>query len=162
MHRWIELNAFTPVMRTHVGIAGEKSGHQIYSSKETLDFFAKFSRIFASLKPYRDNLMYEAENRGYPMIRHMALEFPDDEICWDLVDQYMFGSDMLVAPVMDPNKQKAKAYLPRGKWVHIWSGNLFDLKQGRWIEDIDAPLGMPPVFVKKGSLVEVLLKAYVL
>ena len=158
MHRWIELNAFTPVMRTHVGIAGENSGHQIYSSKETLDFFAKFSRIFSSIKLYRDKLMYDAEHKGHPMVRHMALECPEDKNCWDLVDQYMFGPDMLVAPVMEPGKLKAKAYLPSGEWVHIWSGSKFDLKQARWIEGIEAPIGKPPVFVRKGSLVETLLK----
>ena len=63
MQRWIELNAFTPVMRTHVGIAGKNSGHQIYSSEDTMKFFAKFSRIFASLVDYREELMKEAREK---------------------------------------------------------------------------------------------------
>ena len=61
--------------------------------------------------------MREAHEKGTPVMRPMFYEFPDDERCWEVEDQYMYGAKYLVAPVLEPGMTVRKVYLPPGKWV---------------------------------------------
>ena len=79
-------------------------------------------------------------------MRAMFYEFPDDPACWDLTDQYMFGPDYLVAPVLTPETFRRRVYLPAGTWEEIHTGEI--LEGGRTIE-ADAPLERIPVFRRK-------------
>lgn len=148
--RWIELNAFTPIFRTH---EGNKPflGYQVYSDIPTFEFFSKFSKIFANLVDYREELFLEAQNKGYPVVRHPLLHFPDDPVVKDLEYEFMLGSEFIIAPVLDPNVNTKELYLPQGEWIHLWSGRDYgSLIGGQWIE-VEAEIGHPPVFFKKGS-----------
>ncbi len=148
--RWIEMNAFTAAFRTHEGLK-PKDNWQVDRDEETLKFFSKFSRVFASLKDYRKELFKEAEEKGYPVARHMLLHYFDDPITHDLKNQFMLGSDVLVAPVLDKGKKKVKVYLPKGEWVHPFTGKAFNHQESKWIE-VSAPLGTPAVFIKNSRI----------
>lgn len=147
--RWAELAAFTPVMRTHEGNRPEDN-LQIDSSEDLLSHFARMTRIHARLAPYTRALCQEAEATGLPLQRPLFLHFEHDPICLDIETQYLYGADLLVAPVIAPNTETWRLYLPQGvDWVHVWSDETF--VGGDWIE-IDAPYGEPPVFHRADSV----------
>ncbi|KAI4325612.1 hypothetical protein MLD38_030994 [Melastoma candidum] len=150
--RWMELNAFTTVFRTHEGNK-PSCNTQFYSNDRTYSHFARFSKVFNAWKFYRIQLVKEASQKGLPICRHLFLHYPDDDRVHRLTyQQFLVGSEILVIPVLDKARNKIKAYLPIGEdrpWLHIWSGRLYS-DQGTeiWVE---APLGYPAVFVKAGS-----------
>ncbi|KAF1882715.1 hypothetical protein Lal_00002895 [Lupinus albus] len=152
--RWMELNSFTTVFRTHEGNK-PSCNSQFYSNKETLSHFARTAKIYAAWKFYRVQLVKEAAQKGLPICRHLFLHYPKDENVHQLsYEQFLVGSEFLVVPVLDKGKKKVKAYFPLGEsssWLHIWTGKVFT-KQGI-DECVDAPIGYPAVFVKVGSLV---------
>ena len=73
-------------------------------------------------------------------------------MCWHIDDQYYFGSDFLVAPIMNDEGIR-DIYLPAGKWIDFWSGEM--LEGGRWLKNIEMPLQRMPVYVKFGAQVPV-------
>ncbi len=152
--RWIEMSAFTAVYRTHEGSRPETSA-QIYDDDDTLSHFARFADVFAALSSYRNALMEEATKTGMPLVRHLLLEYPDDPRAWSENLTFMLGPDVLVAPVTQPAAKSVKAYIPSGDWVHLWSGVTYS--QAQEVE-VDAPLGQPGVFYRKGSAAGVALE----
>jgi len=148
--RWIEMNAFTALFRSHEG-NNPGSSHQVYSDDDTVSFFGKFAKIYALLSDYREELMDEAHKKGYPLVRHPMLHYEDDPEVYLIEYQFMLGNQFMIAPVLDEGKNKMTLYLPKGEWIHLWSGETFgNENKGKFIT-IDSPLGEPPVFYKKGS-----------
>jgi alpha-glucosidase (family GH31 glycosyl hydrolase) len=148
--RWIELGAFTTVFRTHEGNI-PKLNHQIYSDMETLTHFARFAKVYAAWKPYRIELVKEASETGLPVVRHPFIHYPNDPEVPTLNYQYMVGSELMVAPVLDHGADAVKVYLPAGKWLHLWTGNRYGSTQRSVYETVSAPIGEPGVFYKEGS-----------
>ena len=98
------------------------------------------------MKNYIKELYQEAHENGSPLMRTMFYEFPEDDKCWNVSDQYMFGSSYLVAPILHRNEYSREVYLPAGKWMDIRSGQV--LEGGRTIV-ADAPIDSIPVFEKQ-------------
>ena len=144
--RWAEQTAFTMVMRTHEGnIPGKNI--QFDEDDEMLDHFARMSQIHVHLKPYLIALSKEYQKTGIPPMRACFLHYENDPVLHEIKYQYLFGRDLLVAPVIKPGINEWKVYFPDDDWVHIWSES--EYKNG-W-HDISAPIGEPPVFYRKSS-----------
>jgi alpha-glucosidase len=148
--RWIELGAFTTVFRTHEGNIPEVN-HQFYSDEETLRHFVRFAKIYAAWKPYRVQLVMEASETGLPVIRHPFVHYPHDPEVLGLRYQFMVGTGLMVAPVLDPDTDIVEVYLPAGKWVHLWTGETHGSPQQGVYEKVPAPIGEPAVFYTDGS-----------
>ncbi len=146
MMRWTEHSAFTLLMRTHEGNHPEKNIH-FFSSPEILGHFARFSKIYTHLKPYHTHIVKEYTETGLPAMRHPYIHYENDKILHRLKYQYLYGRDIMVAPVVRRNCPVWRLYLPDDDWVHIWSGKKF--KQGWHI--VDSPIGEPPVFYREKS-----------
>lgn len=164
LQRWAEMSAFTAVLRTHEGNQPEANA-QAYDTGETLTHFARMSKIYKALGFYRKALYADAESKGYPLVRTLFLEFPDDAASWDVHDEMMLGSEVLVAPVKNKCFTKPacpydkEVYLPPGVWTHLFSGADYGgTAQGTRVT-VKAPLGQPAVFYKKGSSVGATLVA---
>lgn len=99
--RWTEMNAFTALLRTHEGNRPGVNA-QVYTDATQTAHFAKFSRIFKALAPYRRTLYADAAQRGWPVVRHLAMQFPDEDSAYDIHDEFMLGPYVLVAPILDP------------------------------------------------------------
>lgn len=98
------------------------------------------------LKPYIMEQMKTAHEKGTPVMRPLFFEFTNDEECNEVEDQFMFGPDILVAPVVHQGQTSRRLYLPReAKWRDAWTGEIF--KGGQSIT-VDAPLEKIPVFIK--------------
>lgn len=147
--RWAELSAFTPAFRTHEGL-NPAGNHQFDSDSETLAAFARLTKIYRALLPYRRALMDDASQLGHPLVRHPVLHYPDDPQTYGIRHQFMLGSEFYVAPVLDERKTSIRFYLPKGKWVHLWSHQ--PISGGQAVE-IQAPLGYPAILYKRGSKV---------
>ena len=148
--RWTELAAFTPVFRTHEGNRPEDN-HQFYSDKETLRHFSRFAKVYAAWKPYRQELVREASETGLPLVRHPFIHYPRDPEVYGLEYQFMVGSEFMVAPVLDPGKDEVEVYLPAGKWVHVWTGEVYGSTKNGVHETVRVPIGEPAVFYREGS-----------
>jgi sulfoquinovosidase len=154
MQRWYELGAFTPVMRTHEGNRPDDN-LQIDSTPKLLSGFARWSRVHAALAPWVRHLCDQAVATGLPAQRALFLHYPDDRETFTIQDQYLYGADLMVAPVIEKGAVARDVYLPEGEWVHIWSGECF----GPGRHTIDAPIGSPPVFWRAGSEYSSLFKS---
>ena len=80
---------------------------------------------------------------GMPIMRHMFLHHPGDKEALTIEDQFFFGEDILVAPVMD-DVDARDVYLPEGDWVNLWSGEV--VTGAKWLRGVDAPLNTIPLF----------------
>ncbi|MGB0588207.1 MAG: alpha-glucosidase [Myxococcota bacterium] len=148
--RWLETCTFMVLLRLHTTNLPELN-HQYDSDEETLAHFAKMTRVFAALAPYRQTLMEEARDRGLPVARHLMLHYPDDPKVYTLDQQFMLGADFLIAPVVDEGATTVSLYLPAGRWVHLWSGAPYGDEAAGVTLEIDAPIGQPAVFYRAGS-----------
>ena len=143
--RWIDLAAFTPVMRTHEGNR-PRDNLQIDSDPSILAHLARMTRLHVALLPYARAALSEP---GLPAQRPLFLHFPDDQATFALQGSYLYGRDLLVAPVVCAGAQTWPVYLPAGvDWVHLWSGARF--RGGRTVT-VAAPFGQPPVFWRDDS-----------
>lgn len=144
--RWCELGAFSPVMRSHEGNRPDDN-LQIDSADDLLACFAAMSRVHAALSPYVRHLSDEAVATGLPVQRPLFLHY-FEEALFAVQDQYLYGADMLVAPVVEADAAARSVILPGDMpWRHLWSGE--DFAPGTHI--VDAPYGQPPVFYLPSS-----------
>ena len=143
LYRWIELCAFTPIFRTHEGLAPDYN-LQVYSDADAAVFFAKFSAIHDDLHGYIMRTYHEIETEHLPMIRHLIIKYPDDLNVRNLDYQFMLGNDILVIPVLEHGAKTVRGYLPAGKWQHFFTKEILESK-GEW-RVFDAPLGKPCVW----------------
>jgi alpha-glucosidase len=154
--RWAEMAAFTPVMRTHEGNR-PKENFQFWQDETVLKHFARMTRIYVALAPYVRRLAAEAAHRGLPLQRPLFLHYEADPQTYAIQDQYLYGEDLLVAPVHAAGRTDWQPYLPAGaRWRHLWSGHEF---AGGTRVTVAAPLGEPPVFVRVGASSEAELLA---
>ena len=145
MHRWIDLATFAPVMRSHEGNR-PADNLQLDSTPEILNHFARMSQVHARLAAYVRALSDEAVATGLPLQRPMFLHYGDPAL-HAVQDQYLYGADMLVAPVIEAGVDGRNVILPDDRWVHLWSGVEF----GKGAPYVLAPNGRPPVFYRKNS-----------
>jgi alpha-glucosidase (family GH31 glycosyl hydrolase) len=104
-----------------------------------------FAHLRMQLLPYIRTEAAHCAATGEPLMRPLLLDNPDDPIAWQMTDQYCFGRDLLVAPVIEPGATQRKLYLPRGEWRDLWDGSIS--AGGQWIV-VEAPLNRIPVFVR--------------
>jgi alpha-D-xyloside xylohydrolase len=148
--RWFQFGVFSPIFRLHgfrhpiqnwSGAANEvwSFGSQAY------ELIKKCLYLREKIRPYIMELMVEAHQTGAPPMRPLFFDFPNDKNCYQVADQYMFGSRILVAPVIQAYQRNRLVYLPEGVlWKDAWNGHQY--RGGSWI-DTPAPLDRIPVFV---------------
>jgi alpha-glucosidase len=144
--RWTEASVFTMIMRTHESIK-PFDNLQFDSNEELLKHFAKMVNLHVKLKPYLQFISEKYQALGIAPFRGCFLHYEDDPELINLKYQYLFGPDLLIAPVVKPNITKWDVYLPMDKWIHTWSGKNY---RGGWTT-VEATIGKPPVFYRKNS-----------
>ncbi|MSC84743.1 family 31 glucosidase [Eubacterium sp. am_0171] len=161
--RWFQYGTFCPVMRLHgdrephkepmaeIGGGACVSGadNEVWSyGEEVYEILKKYLQYRENMKPYLKKLMQEAHDKGTPVMRPLFYEFPEDKKAWSVEDAYMFGSRLLVAPVLYEAARQRELYLPAGcRWEHAWSGETY---QGGQMIKVNAPLNEIPVFIRIG------------
>lgn len=140
--RWTELGAFTPIMRTHEGNNKEENWRW-NSDAETIAHVRRFANVHVALTPEIEMWAEQAAATSEPIVRHLALEFPDDAASVAVNDAFLLGDALLVAPVVTPGATTREVVIPPGQWFHLWTGDLYE---GPMTITVDAPIGSPPVF----------------
>lgn len=149
LSRWMEMNMFTSLLRFHPGLQPNNNSQAFHP--EMVPTLKRATDIYCALSDYRRDRFVEANEKGWPVVRHMMLHYFEDPKTHDLQNQFMFGRDFIVAPVFKESQTTVSAYLPKDQWVHLWTGKAFDCSQSGQKVNVDAPLGQPGVFYLKGS-----------
>jgi alpha-glucosidase len=146
--RWMQFSAFSPITRAHkAGGAPEPYAFGLATEQGTKHYLQQRYRLM----PYIYSFAWEASTKGLPIVRPLALEFPDDPAAVEVPgDEYMFGSEFLVAPVLFEGRSRRKVYFPKGTWIDWDTG--YDYAGGRdWI--VAAPQNRIPVAVRAGAII---------
>ncbi|MFW5387165.1 alpha-glucosidase [Yersinia sp. 2542 StPb PI] len=145
--RWCEFCAFTPLMRTHEGNRPDDNW-QFDSDVETIRQFARMTQVFTTLKPYIKQAVALNSQSGLPVMRPLFLHYENDAHTYGLKYQYLFGRDLLVAPVYEEGRTDWTLYLPSDNWINLWTG---ESHCGGADVTVAAPMGQPPVFYRASS-----------
>jgi alpha-D-xyloside xylohydrolase len=161
--RWFQYGTFCPVMRLHGdrqpttqlthadGSSNLFTGgdNEVWSFGEAAyEILVKYINLREAMRPYIRETFSSTHETGSPIMRPMFYEFPSDDKCWTLKEQYMFGSDILVAPIVYPDAYERAVYLPKGaQWSDAHSGEVFE---GGQEITVSAPLEIIPVFLRDG------------
>lgn len=156
--RWFQYGVFSPVMRLHGSRDGadrtrdikEPTGgdNEIWSfGEKNLPILSELIKLRYRLIPYITTQMEVASKEGIPVMRPMFLEYPEDEICYETGDQYMFGEDILFAPITKQGQTSRKVYLPKGRWILTRDRSVHEGRQ--WVE-VSAEIHEFIAFVKEG------------
>ena len=162
--RWYQLGLFSPIFRTHgcrkspdpnpsppddPCVHGTHScgGNEVWSyGPETQIILEEMIRLRLKLKPYIRDLAANVTTRGVPTARPLWWEFPKDDAVLDINDQYLLGSDLLVAPVVVQGARNRSVYFPRGaRWRNFFDSNAEPVSGGVRVI-VDAPLDRIPVY----------------
>ena len=147
--RWLQVGVFYPFMRMHTAIDTP--------DKEPWSFGWRFEAINKraielryELLPYIYTVMQHASETGVPALRPLFLEFPDDEHAAAIDDEFLFGSGLLVAPVLWEGAEGRDVYLPAGDWFDYWTGKRY---AGNSTISIPVTLNSIPLFVRGGAFI---------
>jgi len=154
--RWFQFAVFTPIFRLH-GYREPGGGHrqsgaanELWSfGNEVYPILVKFLHLRYRLLPYLLQTAQESQRCGAPIMRPLFWHFPQDARCWDITDQFLFGPNLLIAPVIQPGITERQVYLPSScDWVNVWT-----LKTYAGGQEINTPtpLDTIPVFARQGD-----------
>lgn len=145
--RWMQMGVFNSHCRIHG--AGPRELHRF--GPEVARICTDYLKLRYRLLPYIFAAAEESVAESLPMMRPLALAYPEDRNVRDLYDQYLFGPSLLVAPIIEPTDRRS-VYLPKGTWYCWWTGEA--CTGPAWI-DVQAPLATLPLFVREGGIVPI-------
>ncbi|WP_040949208.1 TIM-barrel domain-containing protein [Gorillibacterium massiliense] len=166
--RGFEMSTFAPIMQFHSekadpsqnnGFSAERTPWNTqsrYGDSTVIPQFTKYANIRYNLLPYIFSEGTKTANTGVPMMRALPLEYPTDSQTYNLSSEYMFGDNLLVAPVINQGETVKDVYLPAGDWIDFFYGA--QRPGGRHI-NYNADVDTIPVFVKAGSILPMNLNA---
>jgi alpha-D-xyloside xylohydrolase len=143
--RWTQFGMFSPLCRAH----GTTTRLPWDYGEDALRIFRDYARLRYRLLPYLYTYASLAAKTGLPILRPIVLEFPDDPHTYTMDLQYMFGSELLVAPIYNSSGHRP-VYLPGGKWIDFYTHEVITGPQTRFI---DAPLDVLPLYVRANALI---------
>lgn len=162
--RWYQFAVYSPVLRMHGdrgpynipalddrdwggGYLHTGQPNELWSyGQENYAIMRRYYDVRVAMHDYIKSLYQEAHENGSPLLRAMFYEFPEDETCWALQDQYMFGAKYLVAPIFQLDQFSREVYLPEGQWKLTSTGEVF---AGGQTVSVDAPIEYMPVFERQ-------------
>jgi alpha-glucosidase len=146
--RWVEPAAFFPFMRGHAAL--EEPPKEPWAFGEPWEAYNRraIERRYTFL-PYIYNAFFESSRSGMPMMRALVLEYPDDPATYNLSDEFLFGHDLLLAPVLAPGDSGRGIYFPQGTWYDVEHLTEF---AGRQRTVVPASIEALPLFVREGGI----------
>jgi len=164
--RWFQWGAFCPCFRLHgerlptkpqpetmregIRVMGSGADNEVWCyGDEAYPMLEKYLHMRERLKPYIKELMRAAHENGTPVMRPLFYDFPNDQESWEVEDEYMFGPDLLVAPVMAEGMRQRELYLPApSTWKDAFTGKTYE---GAQRITVSAPLDVIPLFLRDGK-----------
>ena len=144
--RWFEYGAFCPVFRTH----GHRDHNELWTYDKVFPSLLAFDRLRYRLLPYVYSMAWKVTSDDYTIQRPLVMDFREDKATWEIGDEFLFGSSILVSPVTQEHATERSVYLPSGaSWYDFWTGE--QTAGGSRIVAV-APLDRIPLHVPAGSI----------
>ncbi len=148
--RWTQFGVFSSHIRYH-GTNKREPWHY----PNIAPMVKRWWKLRYKLIPYILRESEKATHSGSAIVQALVFHHPEDNNCWHIDDEYYFGDDFLVAPVMSSDNRR-DIYLPEGEWAEFFTGDRFRVKNGGvWLKDVETPLESMPVFVRRGAVIPV-------
>ena len=156
--RSTQLAAFCPVMQYHSAPPeGSENNDRTpwnisdYNKDErVLDIYRRYANIRMNLLPYIYNEAGYIAGNGEPFMRHLIIDYPDDVKVYDIEDQYLFGRNILIAPITEDSCRQRNIYFPEGDWIDFWDGTKYT---GNSYIKYQCDIDRIPVFIKYNSVI---------
>ncbi|WP_343694241.1 glycoside hydrolase family 31 protein [Flavobacterium sp.] len=147
--RWIQLGVFHPFCRTHS--SGDHGNQEPWAfDEEVINITRKFVSLRYQLLPYLYTMFWQYIEEGVPMLKPLVYFDQDDTQTHYRNDEFIFGNQILVCPILEPNAVGRRMYIPRGEWYNYWTNELFIGGREIWV---DTKFDEIPVFVKAGAII---------
>jgi len=147
--RWVELGIFYPFSRNHTS-ANMPDQEPWAFGRQITDISRELINTRYRLLPYTYTMFEKSSRVNAPVMRPLVFEFPADERVSAIQDQFMWGDDLMVAPLLKKGRNKRKVYFPQGSWYDFRTGEKYE---GPAEVEVDAPLGKPPIFARAGAII---------
>jgi len=146
--RWVQLGTFQPILRLH---SNDENRLPWQYPQPVQGITESFLRLREALLPYTYTLAADSHETGLPMARPLYLDYPDQPEAYENPTEYLYGQDVLVAPVTTPGDvASTTVWFPPGRWVDYFTGATFT---GPATTTLSVPLDQMPVFVRQGGIV---------
>lgn len=150
LSRWMQVGTFTPLFRNHSTI-GSREQEPWAFDEITEEINKKYIKLRYKFIPYLYDMMHKCEKSGAPIIRPLLYNYQNDKKTYEINDEFMFGDNVLVSPVVEQGARQKLVYLPKGNsWIDYWTGEEFE--GGQYIIK-DAPLDICPIYIKTMSII---------
>lgn len=147
--RWIQLGVFHPFCRTHS--SGHHGEQEPWAFDDGVtDIARKFINLRYRLLPYLYTMFYEYTQNGTPLLKPLVYYDQDDSQTHFRTDEFIFGHQILVCPVLEPNAKGRRMYIPKGTWYNYWNKLPVEGGKEQWV---DADVDSMPLFVKAGAII---------
>jgi len=147
--RWIQLGIFHPFCRVHS--SGDHGDQEPWAFDEDVtDIVRKFVELRYQLLPYLYTAFWNLVEHGTPLLKSLVLFDQEDNQTHYRTDEFVFGNQILVCPILEPNAKGRRMYIPRGKWYNFWTDNIVEGGKEKWV---DAEIDSVPIFVKEGAII---------
>ncbi len=150
--RWIQVGCFSPLFRNH-SAAGTRRQEPWYFGEKVIEIYRKYVKLRYQWIPYFYDLFYQEEQTGAPIMRPLVFHYERDCVARACNDEFMVGSQILVAPVVQQGMEKRMVYLPEGIWYDYWTQE--KIEGPVWLIR-EAPLEVCPIYIKAGSIIPVM------
>ncbi|MCK0145004.1 glycoside hydrolase family 31 protein [Arenibacter sp. F26102] len=147
--RWIQLGVFHPFCRVHS--SGDHGDQEPWSfDDEVTNIVRKFIELRYQLLPYLYTMFYRYSKEGVPMLKPLVHFDQEDHQTHFRTDEFIFGEQILICPVQEPNAQGRRMYIPRGTWYNYWTNEAVVGGMEKWVV---AGLDKIPIFIKEGAMI---------
>ncbi|GAA4278735.1 glycoside hydrolase family 31 protein [Aquimarina mytili] len=147
--RWIQLGVFHPFCRTHS--SGDHGDQEPWTfGEEVINITRKFVELRYQLLPYLYTMFWEYAEEGIPMLKPLVLFDQSDSQTHYKTDEFIFGNQILVCPIQEPNSKGRRMFIPKGHWYNYWTREFVKGGMERWV---DADIDSIPLFIKEGAII---------
>lgn len=149
--RWNQVGAFMPYFRNHSVQDSIRQEPWVFG-EATTEIVKKYIKLRYTWLPYIYSLFHESSQTGLPIVRPLVLEYPEDENTFNCSDQFLLGSNVMVAPILRPGVTHRSVYIPEGTWYDYWTKEVYEGGKHLLIE---AALDVLPIFIKEGTILPI-------
>ncbi|WP_343329029.1 glycoside hydrolase family 31 protein [Polaribacter staleyi] len=147
--RWIQLGVFHAFCRVHS--SGDHGDQEPWVfGDEITDIVRKFVELRYQLLPYLYTAFWKYINDGTPILKSLVLYDQEDTSTHHRSDEFVYGEQILICPILEPNAKGRRMYIPRGKWYNFWTEELVEGGKEMWV---DADIDSMPIFIKEGAVI---------
>jgi len=147
--RWIQLGIFHPFCRVHS--SGDHGDQEPWAFDEDVtDIARKFIELRYQLLPYLYTCFWNLVEHGTPILQSLVMYDQEDSQTYYRTDEFIFGKQILVCPILEPNAKGRRMYIPRGTWYNLWTDEQVQGGKEKWV---DAEIDSMPIFIKAGAII---------